>query len=144
MILLSFSGFLRFNELSQLKCNDILVRDDHLVIKIRRSKTDQYRAGDEVLVAKGQTAACPYAMFLRYVDLAKVDLSSDMYLFRPLYRSRGICSLVSKNKPISYTTAKKCMVKRLKHVSPDLNLRLHSLRSGDATMTANSNAKDSC
>ena len=38
MILLSFSGFLRFNELSQLRSN--------LIIKIRKSKTVQYRDGD--------------------------------------------------------------------------------------------------
>jgi hypothetical protein len=44
-------------------------------------------------------------MCLRYVDLEDVDLSSDMFLFRPLYRSKEKCSLIKKNKPISYTTA---------------------------------------
>ncbi|VDI69597.1 Hypothetical predicted protein [Mytilus galloprovincialis] len=53
MILLSFSAFLRFSELSQLKCNDVTIKEGYLVLKIRKSKTDQYRAGDEVLVSRG-------------------------------------------------------------------------------------------
>ena len=69
MILLGFSGFLRFNELSQLRCNDFFVKEEHLVIKIRRSKTDQYRSGDEILICKGHTLACPYAMFFRYMSV---------------------------------------------------------------------------
>ena len=144
MILLSFSAFLRFNELSNLKCNDIFIRDTHLVIKIRKSKTDQYREGDEVLVGKGESLACPYSMFLKYVGLANLDLKSDLFLFRPLYRSKNKCALVKVNKSISYTTARECILKRLKLVSFDLNLGLHSLRSGGATMAANSDVKERC
>ena len=43
MILLSFSRFIRFNELSQLRGN---VKYCYLIIKIRKSKTVQYRDGD--------------------------------------------------------------------------------------------------
>ncbi|VDI72278.1 Hypothetical predicted protein [Mytilus galloprovincialis] len=105
MILLSFSAFLRFSELSQLKCNDVTIKEGYLVLKIRKSKTDQYRAGDEVLVSKGQSLACPYSMFLRYLGLANIEISTDMYLFRPLYRSKDKCGLIKVNRPISYTTA---------------------------------------
>ena len=45
-------------------------------------------------------------MFLRYAQAASLDLSTDMYLFRPLYRSKKKCALVKQNKPISYTTAR--------------------------------------
>jgi hypothetical protein len=55
-----------------------------------------------------------------------------MYLFRPLYRSKNKCGLIKVNKPISYTTTRECIVKRLKLVAPELNLGLHSLRSGGA------------
>lgn len=144
MILLCFSGFLRFNELSQLRCDDIVVKDTYLVIRIKKSKTDQYRAGDEILVSKGLSLACPYTMFLRYVDLALIDLSSDMFLFRSIYRSKRKCALIKVNKPISYTTARACVMKRLKLVAPELNLGLHSLRSGGATMAANSDVKERC
>jgi hypothetical protein len=88
MILLSFSRSIRFNELSQLRGN---VKYCYLIIKIRKSKTVQYRDGDEVLISKGVSSACFYTMFFRYVDLANVDLSSDIFLFRPLCRSREEC-----------------------------------------------------
>ena len=94
MILLCFSAFLRFSELSQLKCNDIDVKDTYLVIKIRGSKTDQYRTGDEVLVSKDQSVACPYSMFLKYVAITNLDLTSNRYLFRQIYKSRNKCGLV--------------------------------------------------
>lgn len=123
MISLSFSGLLPFNELSQLRGNDVIVKDCYSIIKIRESKTDQYRDGDEVLISKGVSSACPYTMFLRYVDL-----SLDMFLFRPLYkmyRSKEKCSLIKKKKPISYTTARECIARRLKVVLPELNIGLH-------------------
>ncbi|VDH99278.1 Hypothetical predicted protein [Mytilus galloprovincialis] len=36
MILLSFSAFLRFSELSQLKCNDVTIKESYLVLKLGR------------------------------------------------------------------------------------------------------------
>ena len=53
-------------------------------------------------------------MLMKYVGLANVNIFSDMYLFRPLYRSKNKCGLIKVNKPISYTTARECIVKRLK------------------------------
>lgn len=144
MILLAYSAFLRFNELSNLKCSDIEVKDDYLCIKISKSKTDQYRHGDEVLVSKGQSIACPYAMFLKYVSVAQVDLKSNLFLFRPIYRSKHKCALINVNKPISYTTARECIIKKLKLVAPNLNLGLHSLRSGGASAAANAHVDDRC
>jgi hypothetical protein len=53
-------------------------------------------------------------MLMKYVGLANVNIFSDMYLFRPLYRSKNKRGLMKVNKPISYTTARECIVKRLK------------------------------
>jgi integrase len=43
MITLCFSGFLRYDEISSIRCKDIIFKDDHLQIKISKSKIDQYR-----------------------------------------------------------------------------------------------------
>ena len=64
MILFCFASFLRFDEVSSLTFNDVIVRDDHLVLCIKKSKTDQYRQGSEVLIAKGTTSACPVSLYL--------------------------------------------------------------------------------
>ena len=49
-----------------------------------------------------------------------------------------------KNKPLSYTRAKECLVGKLKAVNPCLNLGLHSLRAGGATTAARAGVNDRC
>lgn len=142
MILLSFAGFLRFDEVSSLLCSDVKIECDYLFLFIRKSKTDQYRNGNEVLIAKGETIACPFSMFNRYVELSGVNLDSDFYIFRPIFRSKGTCKLIYKNKKLSYTAARESIVSRLRLVSKGLRLGLHSMRSGGATAAANSDIND--
>ena len=40
MILLGYAVFLRFNEISQLKCNDKDFKDEYIPLQSRKSKTD--------------------------------------------------------------------------------------------------------
>ena len=143
IIVLSFAGFLRFDELSSLKCNDVTVHDHVLKLKIVHSKTDQYRQGNDVLISKGNTLACPVSIF-RHVSLSKLVLSSDFYIFRPIYRHKGIAKLICKNRKISYTTARENILKKLKSVVPNLNLGLHSLRSGGVSAAASSDVNERC
>ena len=56
MILLSYAGFLRFDELSSLLCKDISFHEGYISVHIAKSKTDQYRHGDEILISKGSTS----------------------------------------------------------------------------------------
>ncbi|KAK3102573.1 hypothetical protein FSP39_012299 [Pinctada imbricata] len=140
MILLSFSGFLRYDEVSSLACNDVTIFDDYVSLIIRKSKTDQYRNGNEVLISCGTTIACPVKMLRKYVNIAQIDLSSDHFLFKPVYRSKDKCGLIYKNKKLSYTAAKSSIISRLKLVAKDLDLGLHSMRAGGATQAANSSA----
>ena len=142
MILLSFTGLLRFDEVSSLLCSDVKIECEYLFLFIRKSKTDQYRNGNEVLIAKGETIACPFSMFIRYVELSGMNLDSDFYIFRPIFRSKGTCKLIYKNKKLSYTAARESIVSRLRFVSKGLKLGLHSMRSGGATAAANSDIND--
>ncbi|XP_078311190.1 integrase/recombinase xerD homolog [Crassostrea virginica] len=144
MILIGFAGFLRYDELSSLKCKDVTIESDYLKITIQRSKTDQLREGSEVLISKGFSCACPYSMFLRFLSQAKIDLSSDHFIFKPIFRSSGIAKLIYKNKKLSYTAARQNIVSMLKKVAPHLNIGLHSLRSGGATAAANLGVNERC
>lgn len=144
MILLCFSGFLRYNELSNLHCSDIKFSDDFFTVKVRKSKTDQYRFGNEIVISKGDTAACPYRMLMNYIHTANIELGSEEFLFKPIYRSGKVCQLVRKNKPLSYTGAKEAILKRLNLVSHGGNFGLHSLRAGGASMAANNGVDDRC
>lgn len=121
MITLAYAGFLRFDEVSNLHCthNDVKFNSDHLVLNIRKSKTDVYRHGNEVLISKGSSLACPYNMLHKYMTVAGLSVQSEEFLFKPAYRSKRVSSLIKKNKRLSYTRAKECIVKKLKLVAPD-------------------------
>lgn len=106
MMLLSFAGLLRYDEVSSLRFCDIQVRDSFLVSHINKSKTDQYRQSNEILISKGSTSACPYNMSLKYLQLVDSGGVSENCLFRPIYRSISTCKLICKNKKLSYTAAR--------------------------------------
>ena len=144
MILIAFAAFLRFDELISLRCNDVTFSDDHFSLCIRKSKTDQYRLGDSVVVAKGESSACPYLMLRKYFDMAHIDNSTDLYLFRPIFKSREKCSLIYKNKPLSYTRCRECLISRLRPIVGNLDIGLHSLRAGGATAAANAQVNERC
>ena len=74
--LIGFAGFLRFNELSALKESDLQIYSDHMEIFIEASKTDQYRDGAWVVIARTQTKTCPVQMMERYTKLANVTGSA--------------------------------------------------------------------
>lgn len=111
MILFGFAGFVRFDEISSLKCNNILVEEEYVKIFIEKSKNDQLREGNEVLIAEGVTCACPYNMFLRYVSAAKINLLSSDFIFKPVFRSKGVANLIKEDKPFSYIAAKENIVR---------------------------------
>jgi integrase len=144
MILIAFAGFLRFDELSSLRCNDVIFHDSHISIRIRKSKTDQYRHGDRIVISKGESVACPYTMLQRYMRVAGLSVTDDTFLFKPCYRSKNVCRLIFKDKPLSYTRARECLILRLKEVVQDLNIGIHSLRAGGATAAANAGINDRC
>jgi integrase len=144
IILLGFAGFLRFNELNSLICSDITFNDDHLVINIRKSKTDVYRQGKSVPICKGTTNACPFNMLKKYMRAACLDVTCNEFLFRPCFRSKGVSALIKSNKKLSYTRVRECILSKLKLVAPNLNLGTHSLRASGVTVAANSGVSDRC
>ena len=71
--LLAFAGFLRFDELVNIHCCD-LVLDQEMLMKyhIPRSKTNQLRNEDEVLIARSKAFTCPAQMLERYIKMANI------------------------------------------------------------------------
>ena len=145
--LLLFAGFFRFSELAGLTIKDIAISDSHLTIQVTRSKTDQYRKGDEVVIAWSDKVTCPVVNLEKYMSLANIDASkaSSDYLFKPLVKVRSGFKLIEKVKPLSYTRARESIVGLLKEFVPDTtNISLHSFRAGGATAAANAQVQDRC
>ena len=87
--LIAFAGFLRFNKLIQIKAEDISIRDDSMVLKIPKSKTDQLRKGDEVIIARSGKATCPVASLEEYLRRTGTSLQSQSSLFRPICKTKA-------------------------------------------------------
>ena len=88
MCLLAFAGFLRFDELSKLHLTNLMLDSDKLTIKIRSSKTDQLRKGDDVVIARVGSDTCPISMLQKYLSLGKISLSDRYCIY--LYRIPGV------------------------------------------------------
>ena len=66
LCVLGYAGFFRFNELVQLRRCDFQFEDSFMRIFVHRSKTDVYRDGAWVVIAKTFKHTCPYLLVQRY------------------------------------------------------------------------------
>jgi integrase len=136
LALLSFSAFLRFDELSHLCCLDILFEEDKMLIHIASSKTDQWREGAFVPVARSGTNTCPVKILEQYCSLGNIDNSSSERLFRALVSTKNGCSL-RKSGSLSYTCMRELVRDKLSSLGYDASqYGLHSFRAGGATAAA--------
>ena len=142
--LLGFAGFLRFDELIHLRPCDFTVTEEMMKIKIIRSKTDQLRQGDEVLVARTKSSTCPVAMIEHYLSRTNTEWSDQRFLFRPIQRTKKGESLRGSGK-ISYSCLRDLFTKKLAALGfPAGDFGLHSLRAGGATAAANAKVPYRC
>ena len=104
-----------------------------------RSKTDVYREGNYVYIAKLENKYCPVAILRRYFEAANLELSSHLLLFRPLTKNKSGYSL--RSGKLSYTRCREIFKTTLKDLGYDpKEYDLHSLRSGGATAVISNNA----
>ena len=97
--LLSFAAFLRFDELAKLRCCDVKIGEASMSVHVKSSKTDQYRQGESIIVARTGTKTCPVAMMERYFSMAMLVQSSSLPLFRGITRTRKGEQLRSSGEP---------------------------------------------
>ena len=48
------------------------------------------------------------------MSLSNSEIGSDIYLFKPVNKSKNVCALLKANKKLSYSRARECIVKKLK------------------------------
>ena len=140
--LLGFAGFLRFDEMINLRPCDFTFSREMLKIQIVRSKTDQLRQGNEVLVARTNNSTCPVAMLERYMQCTSMYLDDQRPLFRPIQSTKKGESLRDAGR-ISYSCLRDLFRKKLADLGfPPNEFGLHSLRAGGATAAANAKVPD--
>ena len=76
---MGFAGFLRFDELKTMMIKQIKFHDEYMEIVlpiVPKSKTDAYREGNVIYVARSKTRYCPVQLLLRYTNAAKINFES--------------------------------------------------------------------
>jgi len=139
--LISFAGFLRFDELANIRPCDLEISKDHLTIQIPRSKTDQLRQGNEVVVARTSSETCPVAMLETYIQRGGIQMDSSQKLFRPI--SNGRCEKLRESGGITYSRMRELLKQKLVELGFNpADFSLHSLRAGGATAAAAAGVPD--
>ena len=143
MFVLVFLGFLRLSELSLIRPKDISFGEGFISIFIEKSKADQLREGQSVVIAESGSSTCPLTLLKLYINSSHPSFDSDDYLFRPISASGNCKRLVSVNNAISYSIYRESFKKSFRGIVPDIfKFSTHSARSGGATSAANSGVSD--
>ncbi len=136
VIFISYAGFLRFNDISNISRSDCTILKDRLNIRLKKSKTDQFREGAEVVIARTFKSTCPVALAERFFEAMGDPLNCQLPLIRRLTKSsRGLSPSIH---PLSYTRTREIVLDCLKPFVPNISsFGLHSLRSGGASAACN-------
>ncbi|XP_068752753.1 integrase/recombinase xerD homolog [Montipora capricornis] len=143
LYVLAYAGFFRSEEVLNIRMNHIHFHEGCMIIKVEKSKTDQLRQGDQVVIAQSGGSVCPVFLLKTYLRKLDIDPHSNEFIFRPLVKTKSSYKLTQKNKPISYTTFRDQLAKSLQNVVPDPSVYgTHSFRSGGASRAANNGVND--
>ena len=143
--ILSFTAFLRYDELSTIKFCDVLFGSNYMKIFLESSKTDVYRVGEWVYVSSLNSSNCPVKIIKRYLRKAGFSGYTEDFIFRGITRNKNkhMRKLKTSNKPISYSTVRSLLLNVFKSVGKDASvLGTHSLRKGGATAAARNSVED--
>ena len=139
---LAYAAFLRYDELAKLRCCDVTFKDTHMEVHITSSKTDQYRQGDSVVVARTGSATFPVALLERYYGMAVITRVSRLKLFRGITATKSGERLRSQGG-LSYTRLRELFLQKLTSLGFDAKqFGLHSLRAGGVTAAAQAGIPD--
>lgn len=141
LLLLGFNIMGRRSELAALDLEDITVTDDGLLVRIRRSKTDQAAIGTEVAVPYGQhPRTCAVRAFRAWRDLLADRGITSGALLRPIDRhgrignepnAAGRVTARLTGKSVSEAVRRRAVLAELEQAERYTG---HSLRSGAATV----------
>ena len=142
--LLGFAGFMRIDELLQVRLKHLTIFGDRLEIYLPHSKTDQHREGNRIIIAKTHTQFCPVEKVQQFLTEAKlcVQEEPEAFLVPKLHKTKKGHN-ASRTSGISYTTIRELFVEKMDTIrEEDENLGLHSLRSGGASSAAHNGVSD--
>jgi len=130
---LAFNSLMRSAEVLSLQTGDVKIVNTGLILCLRKSKTDQFRRGHEIPLAKSTSKICPVTHLLAYCRAAKLTLlrTSHAPLFQTVRRN------TLTGKPLLYADFLRIFRQALARVGFDpISIKkygTHSFRSGGAS-----------
>ena len=144
-ILLAYAGFLRYDEAIKIRREDIAFHGTYIALFLQTSKTDIFRNGHTVLIARTRTKLDPFVFLHRYLSAADIQPKDECFIFRGIYvhPSSGKQFLKDMDKHISYSTIRDLLLACIQSIGLDPKAYgTHSLRAGGATAAANRGIPD--
>ena len=133
---LSFSLMLRNDELIHISCLHMTLENSGMKFKIISSKTDVYRNGKTVFLAKQDDIRSVFNFLMLYMRKAGLRCGQNKFLFGNIETRNGSQILDGKTR-ISYKLCLDIVKQKAKDLGLDPNLYgTHSSRSGAATSLA--------
>ena len=97
---------------------------------LESSKTDQFRDGAWIVIARSDLPTCPVKALKEYVSAAQIDLSEELPLFRALISPWS--KVMVRSQGISYLRARELVKDAFRGLTDVSKLSVHSLRAGGA------------
>ena len=92
MYVLCFTGFFRFDDNSRVRRSDISFREGFMVIQVQKSKNDQLRRGNEVVISELSSSACPVSLLKGHLDKFHIPPILGTSFSSPFPRGRVFAS----------------------------------------------------
>eukprot|EP00117_Sycon_ciliatum_P009518 scpid21935/ scgid11781/ Integrase/recombinase xerD homolog len=132
LLAIGFAGLLRWNDLTQLRVDEVLIKNQYAAVFLEVRKNDQLRHGNWIFIARSKGEACPVHLLEELV--ARGGHLQQSPLFGKISQHRG--KKVIRGQ-MSYSRARELVRCAVSRVGEDPNVYgLHSLRSGGATAAA--------
>lgn len=136
LILLGFAAALRRSELVGLRCDDLRIEEEGLVLTLRRSKTNQEGRLETIAVAYGSDAGtCPVRALRAWLAASALV---EGPLFVGLTPQGGLRETALGDRMVSHVVKRRC---KAVGIDPE-QVAGHSLRRGFATAAARAKKPD--
>ena len=133
LVVLGFSGSLRWDDLSRLKRQDLEFERGYMRVFLEKRKNDQYREGSWILIARTSNPTCPIQLMEKF--LQKGGHSPRDFVCRKVSHTANGMSL--RRQQMTYSRARELFYKQLREFGQDPSLYgLHCLPSGGTTEAA--------
>jgi integrase len=143
IIVLAYYAFLRVDELKNIRTSSLILHEDHLEIRIKKSKTDQLRQGNVVVVARLGNKYCPIRLLQKYAGKVGINLQEDQFLFRAMSYKNKTAVLEKTDKALIYTRFRDIVKNKATQLGLDAKrFATHSMRAGGASAAANSSINE--